>query len=193
MERTESTYRGILLFAALLSLAACTSVKLISDYDEVIDSQALQLQKKIDSKLTSLRFAADYQLKYQANQDFYRDALTDLNAMSVRASAIYQNQPTLKQIELAKTNLAYLVLLNKGCVEAPLSSAQIAKVEANGIDLSMDCHVENGATSNANAKGEHQLNRFVIPPVQALFNQHLGAIMALELAKKRGDGTASAK
>nr|VFJ94983.1 MAG: hypothetical protein BECKH772A_GA0070896_1008011 [Candidatus Kentron sp. H]VFJ95909.1 MAG: hypothetical protein BECKH772B_GA0070898_1008412 [Candidatus Kentron sp. H]VFK01951.1 MAG: hypothetical protein BECKH772C_GA0070978_1007711 [Candidatus Kentron sp. H] len=182
--------RGHLLVALLaltLAINACTSIQLSSNYDEAIDSQAQQLQKKLDTYFISLQSAGVEDLKYKSQQKFYEGVLADLNAMSIRASGIYKNKLTIKQIDLAKENLAYLALLHKQCVTAPLTEDQKKKVKDNGVDLSMDCKIENGATANATDRSETSINRSVIAPVQALFNQHAGTIMALELAKKRGE------
>jgi hypothetical protein len=175
------------LVGVLLVIGACASIQLVSNYDQTIDNEAQQLQKKLDGYFTSLQNASTENLKYKNQQKFYESVLVDLNAMEVRANGIYKNKLTIEQLDLAKENLAYLVLLHKNCIKAPLSAEQKEKVKTNGIDLSMDCKVENGATANAPDRGNEAINRFVVAPVQSLFNQHLGAVMALELAKKRGE------
>lgn len=185
--------RSILLLVLATSMIACSSVQLVSKYDEVIDTQAQHLQKKLDSHLAFLQIADDEDLKYKSNRKFYMGTLADLNAMSVRASAIYKNELTIEQIRLVKTNLAYLVLLNKKCVSGALTEEQINKVNESGVDLSMDCNAEKGATQDEIARGEQKLNRFTLPAIQGLFNQQLGYIMALELAKKRGEIEGSSK
>lgn len=188
MTITKYTSRGAAVLVALYLIGACTSIQLVSKYDEDIDKQTQELQKKVDKHLTSLRFSSDDSLKYESNKIFYTDTLSGLNAISVRASAIYKNKLTLQQIELAKQNLAWLVLLNKRCIVGELSTEQKDKVKNNGIDLSLDCKIENGATKNESDRGAQKLKRAFIEPVRNMFNQNFGAIMALELAKKRGDG-----
>lgn len=182
--------RGQLLFGPLvllvLTISACTSIQLVSNYDETIDSQAQQLQKKLDTYFISLQSAGSEDLKYKSQQKFYEGALADLDAMDVRASGIYENKLTIEQIDLAKKSLAYLVLLHKQCITGMLTEDQKKKVKDKGVDLSLDCHVDYGATSDATGRGDISINRVLAAPIQALFNQHLGAIMALELAKKRG-------
>jgi len=176
-----------MLVAMSVFIAGCSSIQLVSKYDETIDKQAQQLQKKIDGYFVSMQSASNEDLKYKNQQKFYEGVLSDLNAMEVRAGGIYKNQLTIDQLKLAKINLAYLVLLHKQCVTQELSDQQKKNVEKNGIDLSVDCKVDNGATSDITDRGEKVLNRFIVTPVQSLFNQHFGAIMALELAKKRGE------
>jgi len=193
MRSRERKFRSASLPAILLGImlaaGGCTSVQLVSNYDETIDKEAQQLQKKLDTHFITLQGADTETLKYKTQQPFYAEVLADLNAMEIRAGGIYKNHLTMEQIALAKENLAYLVLMNKQCITAPLSEAQKQKVKANGIDLSTECRVEYGASSDLSDRGDVALTRFVVPPVQSLFNQHMGAIMALELAKKRGDTT----
>tara|TARA_R110002049_G_scaffold278847_1_gene457690 strand:+ start:908 stop:1489 length:582 start_codon:yes stop_codon:yes gene_type:complete len=175
------------LAVGVLAICGCTSIQLVSNYDETIDKQTQQLQKKLDGYFVSLQNSSDEDLKYKNQQKFYEGALTDLNAMQVRASGIYKNKKTIEQIELARENLAYLVLLHKHCVSGPLSGDQTKEVKENGIDLSMNCEVKHGASADEANRGDMMINRFTLVPIQSLFNQHLGSIMALELAKKRGD------
>lgn len=173
--------------AAMIFASGCSTMTLISKYDETIDNQAQQLQKKLDGYFISLQNANIEDIKYLKQRAFYEGILTDVNAMEVRAGGIYNSQQTMEKIELVKDNLAYLVLLHKQCVAEPLSEQQKMKVKENGVDLSMDCKVDNGATTDIADRGDIALNRFVVEPVQSLFNLHLGSIMAIELAKKRGE------
>ncbi len=71
--------------------------------------------------------------------------------------------------------------------DKPLTAAQIQAVGEMGPDLSMDCDVAFGAEADRPARGEMTLEREAIPPIKSMFNQLFGAIMAAELAKKRGD------
>jgi hypothetical protein len=171
----------------MLMVSGCTPIQLVSNYDETIDHDSKQLQKKLDGYFISLQSASIEDLKYKSQQKFYEGVLADLNAIKVRADGIYNNKLTIEQIDLAKENLAYLVLLHKQCITGALSDVQKEMVKKNGIDLSMDCKVENGATADLSNRGDIAINRFVVKPAQDLFNQHFGAVMALELAKKRGE------
>ncbi|MDO9006092.1 MAG: hypothetical protein Q7V20_21825 [Aquabacterium sp.] len=183
--KTNYLLMGILTLTLVTS--GCTTIQLVSNYDETIDGQAQQVQKKFDTYFISLQAAKGDDLKYKSQQKLYQELLADLNAMSIRASGIYKNKITIEQIDLAKENLAYLVLLHKQCITTPLTDSQKEKVRTNGIDLSLDCRVDNGATENVPDRGDIAINRFVVAPIQSLFNQHIGAVMALELAKKRGE------
>ena len=178
-----------LVFALVFLVSGCSSVQLISNYDETTDRNAQALQRKFDSHLVSLQNSGEEGLKFKNNQEFYESASVDLTALKVRAEGIYKNKITIEQIDLATTNLAYLVLLNKRCMstDKPLTAAQIQAVGEMGPDLSMDCDVAFGAEADRPARGEMPLEREAIPPIKSMFNQLFGAIMAAELAKKRGD------
>ncbi|MDF3861485.1 hypothetical protein P3W70_24260 [Achromobacter denitrificans] len=178
-----------LVFALVFLVSGCSSVQLISNYDETTDRNAQALQRKFDSHLVSLQNSGEEGLKFKNNQEFYESASVDLTALKVRAEGIYKNKITIEQIDLATTNLAYLVLLNKRCMstDKPLTAAQIQAVGEMGPDLSMDCDVAFGAEADRPARGEMTLERAAIPPIKSMFNQLFGAIMAAELAKKRGD------
>ncbi|KRC85941.1 hypothetical protein D3C87_815020 [compost metagenome] len=186
----RAIYKNYCFPAALVLLVSgCSSVQLISNYDEATDRDAQALQRKFDSHLVSLQNSGEEGLKFKNNQKFYESASVDLTALKVRAEGIYKNKITIEQIDLATTNLAYLVLLNKRCtsIDKPLTAAQIQAVGEMGPDLSMDCNVDFGAEADRQARGEVTLERDAILPIKSMFNQLFGAIMAAELAKKRGD------
>lgn len=169
-----------------LFLNGCSTLQLVSNYDEATDVAAQQIQKKIDKQITSMRSSSDEKLKFKDYQKFYEEISVDLTALEVRANGLYKNRLTLNQIAYIKTNLGYMVLLHKGCINSPLSDNQIKLVLSNGTDLTPDCHVVYGAQSDTPNRGDIIINRTLLPIIQTQFNQSLGAVMALELAKKRG-------
>ncbi len=173
--------------SVLLLLTGCASIHLVSDYDEAMDKGSAALHKKFDAYFVSLQTLSTEDRKYRNHQKFYEEALVDLNSLKVRASAIYKNELTQEQLEIIEENLAYLVLLHKGCVTAALTEDQKEKVKENGIDISLECKKEHGASDDIPDRGDEVLNRYLVPPIQAMFDQKFGAVMALELAKKRGE------
>ena len=168
-------------------LSGCTTVQLVSDYDEKTDKDAATLHKKFETYFASLQTVANDKKMFKNQQSFYEEVLVDLNSLMVRASAIYKNELTEEQLEIIEENLAYLVLLHKNCVQGPLTKEQKDRVKEKGVDISMDCRIDYGATSNLPNRGDMKLTVFLVPPIQAMFNQKFGAVMALELAKKRGE------
>lgn len=187
--KSKSTIEFLIYVISVMSMmiSGCSSVQLTSKYDETIDHQTQQLQRKLDGHFVSMQNMKNEDLKYKNQQHFYEGVLSDLNALEVRASGIYDNQQTIEQLKLIKINFAYLILLNKECATSTLSAQQKERVISNGADLSMNCRVLNGAEEDIDNRGEIALNKMLISPIQKLFNQHLGAIMALEMEKKRGE------
>jgi len=177
--------RGIA--AIVLLVAGCTSVQLVSRYDEATDQAANALQRKLDAYFVALQNTPAEQRKFRNQQKFYEGVVVDLDSLDVRAAGIYKNAPTREQLRLVRDNLAYVVLLHKGCIAGPLSDGQKQAVKDNGVDLSLDCRKDSGATSDLPDRGEQALNPALVGTTRDLFNQQLGAVIALELAKKRGE------
>ena len=181
--------RAVILLLTAASLAGCTTIQLVSKYDETTDKEASAIQKKLSEFFVKQRAAAnDSDRHYAKAQPFYQDVSASLNALQVRAGGIYKNRITIEQLQLAEDNLGWLVLLHKRCVEEPLTEAQRTAVRSKGIDTSLDCQVEYGADRNLPARGKEALNAAFIPVASQIFDQTIGAVIALELAKKRGEG-----
>lgn len=98
----------------VLGLAGCTSIRLIGDYDEQIDTSVTEFQRNIETFLTGLERNADKpEGKYDANVKFYDEARVDLSAIRVRATAIPKNDITIKQVDLLIDSLGKLEQLHK--------------------------------------------------------------------------------
>lgn len=185
----QNVKHGLLVYAGLalcfVTLTACT-LKLVSDYDETMDEGATALHKKLDEFFVKLPNKPQEGREYESNQEFYEEVLVDLNSLQVRANGIQKNSFTIQQLDLVERNIGYLTLLHKGCVTGPLTEAQKEKVEENGVDVSVDCKVEYGASKSLPDRGDQVLNPVMVGNLRNQFDQQLGAIMALEMAKKRG-------
>ncbi|MFN4366490.1 MAG: hypothetical protein ACK4GA_02480 [Acinetobacter sp.] len=170
-------------------LTACTSIQLISNYDESVDKQAQDLQKKLDTYFISLQNLQGEPITYKENQKFYEGVLADINALEARAGIIYKNSLTQEQVHLVKQNFAYLILLHKNCInnQPKLTKEQIAIIDKKGVDLSLDCNTEFGSPVQLSNRGNQSLNRYSIPIIQQNFRTQLAAIMKFELVKKRGE------
>ena len=129
----------LFIIPAIVTINACTSIQLVSDYDENIDKGTAALHKKIDSYFVSFSSMSPDEKKYKNQQKFYESLVVDLNALKVRASAIYKNELTQDQLSLVEENIAYLLLLHKGCITGQLTASQKENVTDNGIDTSVDC------------------------------------------------------
>jgi len=177
--------RHWLIALALLTLgfAGCT-VKYVSDYDAVIDKETTALHKKLDAFLVQIQSEPDQEKrKYKHHQDFYNEVLVDLNALQVRAGAIYKNKITEEQLELVEQNIGLLVLLHKGATDSnELTERQKREIQTKGV-----------ATTGTSEELDHGLNPALVPVVRNLFNTQFGAIMKFELAKQRGENVSSNK
>ena len=181
--RVANALAGVLL---PLSLAACMSVQLIADYDETIDSGATELQHKLSEFFVELQSAEDDGRTFKANQTFYKDAAADLDALQVRAGAVRKNEITSEQLQLIEDNLALLALMHKKCINGPVTQAIRDAIRANGVDASIHCRTAFGASVELPDRGDQRISQAVLPSIKGQFEQSLGAVVALEVAKKRG-------
>lgn len=169
-------------------IAGCMSVQLIADYDEEIDSGASELQHKFSEFFVNYQSAEPEGRAFSANQAFYKGAIADLDALQVRAAAIRKNEITGGQLDAVEMNLALLALLHKNCIDSfTISTEQRQAIIDSGPDASLNCRVDFGATADSPGRGDRTLNPALIPVVKGQFEQALGAVVALEVAKKRGE------
>ena len=99
---TREAYRRAWMLGLLVLLASASAckVKLISDYDEVIDHSATELQKRVEGFVHNMEGAAGTPNgTYNANKAFYDDVRTDISALRVRAMAVSNNSLTLQEID----------------------------------------------------------------------------------------------
>jgi len=106
------------LFAVFLYLAimsGCSTVRLISEYDEVIDQGVTALQTRTEDQMSKLEMSlrkmsmykdgtrekADLQAQvaYPASEEFYRNFRVDLRVLKARAEIYEKNDITVKQFE----------------------------------------------------------------------------------------------
>jgi hypothetical protein len=103
----------LLLYLAIVS--GCSTVRLISEYDQVIDQGVTALQTRTEDQLsrleTGLRKMALYkdgtkekadlqaQVAYGASEEFYRNFRVDLRVLKARAEIYEKNDLTVKQFE----------------------------------------------------------------------------------------------
>jgi hypothetical protein len=103
-----------LLTLILLATAACTHVQLVSNYDEITDQSATELQKKIESFVHKMEATAGTPAgTYSSNAAVYDDFRTDLSSLEIRARAFDLNSGTIKIIESIRTNVDNLENLHK--------------------------------------------------------------------------------
>ncbi|MEI6265465.1 MAG: hypothetical protein WCP74_10175 [Sphingobacteriia bacterium] len=103
------------LLGVLLTLVtSCTSVRLVSEYDEITDKAVIALQKKVSTTFVKLEndIGTD-KAKYENYKGFYQNAKVDLNTLKVRADAIDKNNIVQDQIAALTSMLDNLEKLHK--------------------------------------------------------------------------------
>jgi hypothetical protein len=181
--------RAFMIAAFLVcTVTVCVTVRLVSDYDEQTEKGATDLQKQISTFFVRLPSATPQERRFDANQSFYQQAVINLNALQVRAGGLTRNSLTQEQLQLVEDNLAYLALLHKGCISGSITPAMREAIREHGVDTSLDCRVEFGASQGIQGRGSVMLNPALVGNLQGQFDQALGAVIALEMAKRRGEG-----
>jgi hypothetical protein len=96
--------------AAAPAVTACSTVRLVSEYDEQVDRTATRLQRLMDAFLTRLENLPtnDVERGYATNKEFYLQYGVDLRALKVRAIGLQRNSITVEQIERMENSLEQL-------------------------------------------------------------------------------------
>ncbi|HRH59940.1 MAG TPA: hypothetical protein PL045_05180 [Chitinophagaceae bacterium] len=104
----------VVWLSLVFSVAACTEVRLVSNYDEVADKTITAMQEKFSKEFVVLqRNAGTDAGSYQKNTAFYDDIYADLNMLSIRANAMDKNEIIKQQIELFTANIKNMEALHK--------------------------------------------------------------------------------
>lgn len=144
------TSRALLLLVLLLQVA-CTTIRLISPYDETIDRGTGDVHTKIVAFVGRMTLLAGKpEGTYEANKAFYPEIAGEITTLKLRADATPKNEITVKLFEELEGNTERLRKLHETGKEGGLS-LPLAK------------------------------------PALAAITTNCGAILRLEIAKKRGE------
>ncbi len=114
---------------ALLALAGCAGINLISRYDEQTDTGITAFHQKISGHLDHLaRDAGKPEAAYAANQSFYDGARQDLRAIQFRAGALPHNGQTIEQLKLLSRSLDDLEQLHRMKGESGIPAEDTAPI-----------------------------------------------------------------
>ena len=103
-----------LILILLLTFTSGCSVKLISDYDELIDQYATKLQSDIETFLIKMeRLGGTEEGTYTDNTDFYDGIQGTLITIAFRAEMLDHNKIIVEQIVLLQENLENLRKLHE--------------------------------------------------------------------------------
>ena len=94
------------IFCVIL-LTGC--VKFIATYDPKTDAAVTELQRKFETFFVELESQVGTdEASYKNHIEFYKEVKVDISAIKMRASAIPQNEITLRQVSLLEENFKHL-------------------------------------------------------------------------------------
>ncbi len=98
----------------LLLFQSCSSVKLISDYDEITDKTVTQLQRSVSNYFVVLeRTIGTEENNYENFIQFFDNAKVDLNTLEIRTSVFEKNEIVQNQVKELKSMIKNLEELHK--------------------------------------------------------------------------------
>jgi len=116
---------------------ACT-LRLIGEYDEVIDRSLTEFQQKTEAFLSRLELAQGTpQAAFDKNTDFYTEAAAAINTMRVRANAQPKKEILVEQLDLLKKSLEDLKKLHQLAGPNGLTQGPIEDIRS-----AMETHIE---------------------------------------------------
>lgn len=102
----------LLVFAGLIG--SCSSIELISRYDELTDKTVNEMQQKTSNFLEKLKDEiGTAEANYANHKTFFQEAKASLNTLLIRANAIEKNDITIQHITLLRQNIDALESLHK--------------------------------------------------------------------------------
>lgn len=103
--RPRRTSIGFAL-AAALAVASCSSVRFLSEYDEVLDVGTTDLQRRVETFLFDMEAKAGTAAgEYAANRAFYDAVRVEHTVLRSRAQAVPKNALTVEQLDLLGASL----------------------------------------------------------------------------------------
>ena len=100
--------------ALLLACCACTNVRLITDYDQVLDQRISALAERTESFLADMEASSGTPPgTYEQNRAFYRDAKATIAALRLRTEAAGQAELLTQHLQLLDDNIENLRKLHE--------------------------------------------------------------------------------
>lgn len=160
--RRHTNTLSLFVVAVTIVLSACSTVRLISDYDEPTDKALTALQQSTDDFITKLIVSAPSEDNaFEKHKIFYDDADQQLRRIEFRVASIPKNDKTKKLVADIRA-----AILGEG------------KCSEDGVSL-RDIHCLPANLARGPSRAALEIN-------QRNVNQTIGAALALELAKKQG-------
>lgn len=93
---------------------SCTTIRLISEYDEMTDKAITALQEKVTTTLVKIeRNVGTTDANYEKFKSFYEEAKVGLNTVKIRAAAFDKNKIVEEQLKIIGDNIDILEQLHK--------------------------------------------------------------------------------
>ncbi|WP_298854071.1 hypothetical protein [uncultured Aquimonas sp.] len=160
--RRSASLCSLLIVVLAIAISACSTVRLISDYDEPTDKALTALQQSTDDFITNLIASAPSEENaFEKHKKFYEDIDQQLRRLEFRVASIPKNDQTKSLV----ADIRAAILGEEKCTED------------GGSLRNLHCLQENLA---------HGPSRMALQISQRNVNQAIGAALALELAKKQG-------
>lgn len=117
----------------LALLGGCSfKVKLVGEYDEITDQAVMNLHKKTASFFAKLKSAAGSDASYDANKNFYEDALGDVAALTLRSKVTevgLKHTPLTRNFEDLRLQYEDLAVLHKTSPDLKIIASAAAAFE----------------------------------------------------------------
>lgn len=139
--------RAFVLLVSLLAITGCASVRLLSEYDPVIDERVTALQKSLEAFLLGIEEQGREPGPLTPEErSFFQSTRVELSSLAIRAGAVPKNELTVAMIENLRA-----------------ATADLQELVVEGIAPEQ------------------------VEPLRSAINTATGAILRLELAKRRGE------
>jgi hypothetical protein len=103
----------VLLVLTSAASSAC-AVRMMSEYDEITDRSATELQKKVEGFVTRMMAASGTPAgEYARNEAVYDELMIDARSLKMRASALPRNSQTVQHVDAIEQNLVTLRNLHR--------------------------------------------------------------------------------
>lgn len=102
------------LMIAMMLIQSCTSIRLISDYDEITDKTVTQVQEKVSDYFVTLeRTVGTEEGNYENFIEAFDNIKVDLNTLGVRAAAFDKNRIVQEHVKELNNMISNLEKLHK--------------------------------------------------------------------------------
>ncbi len=143
-------FPSIIALALCIILTACTTIRLVSDYDEVIDKGITDLQISAETFFTKLDHTGRKTGPLTKEEITFLDQISvSLTSLQIRAAASPKNEITIQQLELLKDSFGILSdLLQTGVTKEQVKPIRNAFNTSTTAILKLELAKKRGESAN---------------------------------------------